>query len=368
MSTRLNSIPALPWSGTFGVVSRARAQAGVEAYAAGLLVVQRPAADEMIANEGIDEASLRAWVQGGSTQDRVFAAALEHGSSQGLAVETGLRPSGRASRGEQQILWVCVPESLDGRLKWCACFVRGGEPFSPDEREALEAVVRCWKARFNNPDEPGLSYMLVGEDSRLIHMDPVCGLSLLRAEQSAAALIAELRVLRDQRWPVPEEGRVCDVALTIGDEARWVCTRTLSAWPSGGSAHTLVELRPLEDGELPVVGTIGDQRVAEALGYLHDHFNESPTLTDLAKVVDVSPFHFHRVFTRHVGVSPKQYQLLKQLQVARWRLRCGRESIGRIARDVGFANHAHFTSTFRRILGVSPSEFQRRFEQNPEGG
>jgi AraC-like DNA-binding protein len=161
-------------------------------------------------------------------------------------------------------------------------------------------------------------------------------------------------------------GRGCDIVTRIGSEPRWVKCETRRAINHPAASHDLFELRAIDEDELPAVGVVEDQRVAEALGYLHDHYNEGPTLSDLAAVVDVSPFHFHRVFTKHVGVSPKQYQLLKQLQVARWRLRCGREPIGSIADEVGFANHAHFTSTFRRILGVSPSEYQRHFASQTE--
>ena len=359
MSTPHRTIFSAPWN-TGGIPNVSVAKmAQVDAVCVGLLHAERPSADEFLLTDGVDDRALLTWVHGGCTQDRVFAAALEHGSSQGLADDTGLRTSGRQKKGELHALWVCAPESLDSRMKWCACFLRTGKPYEPRERDALESLVRLWQARFNNPDEEGLSYMLVGEDQRLIHSDPACRLRMLRGETMPQQVLAELDIMRTQRWPDAGRERMNDVVMTISEDTMWACAHDHSVWSDGSASHTLVELRPLEPGELPAVGPIDDPRVAVALGYLHDHYNESPTLTDLAAAVDVSPFHFHRVFTKHVGVSPKQYQLLKQLQVAKWRLRCGRETIGQIAGDVGFANHAHFTSTFRRMLGVSPTEYQR---------
>src|SRR5690606_30298086 len=101
------------------------------------------------------------------------------------------------------------------------------------------------------------------------------------------------------------------------------------------------------------VGVVPDLRIARALGYIHDHFAESPSLNDVANAVHISPFHFHRLFSKVVGVTPKQYVLQKQIQVARWLLRSRNMPISRIAEETGFASHGHFTSTFRRFVGAS---------------
>ena len=98
------------------------------------------------------------------------------------------------------------------------------------------------------------------------------------------------------------------------------------------------------------------QRVARAIAFIHDHFADNPSLEDIAAEVHVSPFHFHRVFTRLVGESPKRYLQLKQLQVASELLRRSYVPIRDIARLTGFTSHGHFNATFRRVVGESPTE------------
>src|SRR5690606_25740731 len=119
-----------------------------------------------------------------------------------------------------------------------------------------------------------------------------------------------------------------------------------------------LELRPLEEGDIPPVGVVEDPRVAAAIAFLTDRFASAPTLTEVAEAVQTSPFHFHRLFVRHVGLSPKHYLLRMQLMMAKWMLRATRKAIGDIATATGFASHGHFTATFHRIVGVSPSTYR----------
>lgn len=350
-----------PWGA--GGFEAAQQVAPVKAMAVGLFDPKAPRGDEFLSVHSLTQASLGSWIDGERERDSLFRSACSRGLAAGTLGETGISlKGGRRASGDASAVWVCGPPMGEHGRRWCALFVGSKDAFSGEQREALSSLVRLWQAQFDNPDELGLSLMLVGDDLRLIHADPACRLRWFIAGISGEALIREIREVSLQRWPsngaLDRPGARHDAVLAIGEQPAWVRFRTRQA---AASAQTLIELRPLEADELPAVGVIEDERVAEALGYLHDHYNEGPTLSDLAAVVDVSPFHFHRVFTKHVGVSPKQYQLLKQLQVARWRLRRGREPIGEIADEVGFANHAHFTSTFRRMLGLSPSEYQRRF-------
>ena len=101
-------------------------------------------------------------------------------------------------------------------------------------------------------------------------------------------------------------------------------------------------------------------RIARAIAYLHDVYPESPSLAQISKQAHMSPFHFHRLFSRQAGISPKHYLQKKQLQVAKWLLRSSKHSIGSIAAHTGFASHGHFTSTFHRLVGVSPTEYRQQ--------
>jgi AraC-like DNA-binding protein len=174
--------------------------------------------------------------------------------------------------------------------------------------------------------------------------------------------MAQLREVVHQRWPDFEDGQQHDVVFTLGGRPVWICFERRRAVPTDAAEQWYLELRPIERGEMLPVGVLEDDRIAQAVGHMHDQFNRSPSLNTVADLVGISPFHFHRLFSKQVGMTPKQYVLLKQIQMAKWMLRSRRMPISRIATQTGFASHGHFTSTFRRMQGQSPTEYREQVE------
>lgn len=81
---------------------------------------------------------------------------------------------------------------------------------------------------------------------------------------------------------------------------------------------------------------------------------ERATLAELASGTGLSPFELARRFRAVTGSSIHQYRLRLRVLVALSRLQDGDDDITTIALDLGFANHAHFTSTFARALKRPP--------------
>jgi AraC-like DNA-binding protein len=77
----------------------------------------------------------------------------------------------------------------------------------------------------------------------------------------------------------------------------------------------------------------------------------------MAREVGMSPFHFARTFSELTGQSPHQYLLKLRLRHAATMLRDG-ASVTQSALDSGFENLSHFSRTFRRRFGVSPSSYR----------
>jgi AraC family transcriptional regulator len=84
------------------------------------------------------------------------------------------------------------------------------------------------------------------------------------------------------------------------------------------------------------------------------------SLAALARVAQLSPFHFAREFRRATGESPKQYTQRLRLERAAVRLWLHRGPILDVALDCGFRDHATFTRSFRRRFSASPREFRAR--------
>lgn len=85
-----------------------------------------------------------------------------------------------------------------------------------------------------------------------------------------------------------------------------------------------------------------------------------PSLAELAQSLDCSPFHLSRTFRRMTGVSLRRYVTRLRTSMAADRLANGAKDLTDLALDLGFADHSHFTNTFRKEWGVPPSRFRAR--------
>lgn len=98
-----------------------------------------------------------------------------------------------------------------------------------------------------------------------------------------------------------------------------------------------------------------------AIQFINDRLTENITLDVLSEACALSPHHFARMFKLSTGYPPHEYQL--RLRIARAQTLLShhpRRSIVEIACELGFADESHFRRHFKRILGVTPSEYRRQ--------
>jgi AraC-like DNA-binding protein len=123
-------------------------------------------------------------------------------------------------------------------------------------------------------------------------------------------------------------------------------------------ANRFVEVvsgRPRE----PIATTARDRRRAvETALWIDAHSHRPIDLDDAAGQAGLSPFHFLRLFSSVLGVTPHQYLVRSRLRHAARRLAGDDSSITDIAYDVGFGDLSNFVRTFHRAAGVSPSRFR----------
>jgi AraC-like DNA-binding protein len=86
---------------------------------------------------------------------------------------------------------------------------------------------------------------------------------------------------------------------------------------------------------------------------------EGITLAEAGRILDVSPAHLVRSFTRRFGISPHRYLVGRRIDIARGRLLDG-QPLAQVAADVGFHDQAHFTKHFKRHVGTTPGGYRRR--------
>lgn len=104
------------------------------------------------------------------------------------------------------------------------------------------------------------------------------------------------------------------------------------------------------------------QRLAPAIRYLEERFRDHIQLAELAAFCSLSSTHVHRLFQRLLRMSPNEYLLALRLQEARRLLVTTDETLSDIALSTGFFDQSHFTKRFRKVTGMTPTQFRKTFQ------
>jgi AraC family transcriptional regulator len=107
-------------------------------------------------------------------------------------------------------------------------------------------------------------------------------------------------------------------------------------------------------------------RLAPLLFRIQARLSSPLDLASMARQVDASPYHFHRIFRESMGETPRQYVERLRLERALLRLALTDQPIRDICHDVGFQNHETFSRSFRRRYRFKPIEV-RHFAQWQRG-
>lgn len=103
-------------------------------------------------------------------------------------------------------------------------------------------------------------------------------------------------------------------------------------------------------------------RAVEAVKvHIYHNYNQPIQLSDLAHLVNFSPFHISRLFTKLTGVTIYNYLTFTRIEEAK-KLICTTDySIGEIAEQVGYQDSSNFMTLFKKKVGHTPREFAQLF-------
>ncbi|HSH46946.1 MAG TPA: methylated-DNA--[protein]-cysteine S-methyltransferase [Longimicrobiales bacterium] len=99
------------------------------------------------------------------------------------------------------------------------------------------------------------------------------------------------------------------------------------------------------------------RRVERAIRYIEEHAREQPDLDAVARAVDLSPHHFHRLFRRWAGITPKRFLQLLTLEHAKRRLDESR-SVLETSFHTGLSGPGRLHDLFVTMEGVTPGEYR----------
>ncbi len=132
----------------------------------------------------------------------------------------------------------------------------------------------------------------------------------------------------DEVTPLAIEGLLCELVVTLSRD-----------------------FRRLQEGGPP----LWLRRVRELLC---DCFSDPPSLAELSEQVGVHRAHVARQFRRYYGMTIGECIRKQRIQFACRQLLNPKLSIADIAIDAGFSHQAHFTSTFRHTMGMTPNQYR----------
>lgn len=99
------------------------------------------------------------------------------------------------------------------------------------------------------------------------------------------------------------------------------------------------------------------QRIAEAIEFINAHADQQPSLEEIAAQLNLSPFHFQRLFSRWAGVTPKKYLQILTVERAK-QLLAEAQPLLAVADKVGLSSSSRLHDHFVQLEAVTPGEFK----------
>jgi AraC family transcriptional regulator len=102
------------------------------------------------------------------------------------------------------------------------------------------------------------------------------------------------------------------------------------------------------------------KRLQRVLDFMEAQLADDLSLEDLAREACLSPYHFSRLFHEATGRPPHRYLIERRIQVAQKMLQSEQSSMMEVALDTGFGSQASFARAFRKVTGVTPSQYREQ--------
>lgn len=110
----------------------------------------------------------------------------------------------------------------------------------------------------------------------------------------------------------------------------------------------------------PPVVNRAQNHVKQAIEYIHLHYHQHLSVSEIARVLFLDEGYLYNLFIRHLGQSPKAYLNHCRLEKACKLLKNTDLQIGEIARSVGYEDALQFSRFFKRQTGLSPLHYRNR--------
>jgi AraC-like DNA-binding protein len=105
------------------------------------------------------------------------------------------------------------------------------------------------------------------------------------------------------------------------------------------------------------------RRLCRARDLLAEGFQSQIFLDTAAREACLPPFHFHRLFHSTFGETPHDFLTRRRMERARHLLASGEMTVTEVCLEVGYSSLGSFSSKFQSMVGVPPTQYQRRIRR-----
>ena len=103
------------------------------------------------------------------------------------------------------------------------------------------------------------------------------------------------------------------------------------------------------------------KEISSIIQFINKNFMQNHTLEYYAKKCNLSKYHFLREFEKQAKISPIKYRNNLRIRHAKERLQNTKDSIKRIADDLGFTSAEYFSEKFKSTTDYSPTEYRSKY-------
>jgi len=199
-------------------------------------------------------------------------------------------------------------------------------------------------------------------------------------------------IITDVKMPRMDGVEMISRLRTAGCRSRFIILTAYSDFKYAQSALRLSVsdylLKPLKDGELEaavrhILDLLADpaggvsagpdtslwpdtnnqpfsKYVKDALHFIHHHYSEDINISTVAGVLGISEGYLSRIFKKETDYTFTNYLIYYRTKLAIKLLKDHRLKVYEVAYQVGYSDTAYFSAQFKKITGISPSEYQER--------
>ncbi len=121
--------------------------------------------------------------------------------------------------------------------------------------------------------------------------------------------------------------------------------------------HRKIEPRRAEHGTPDMV----PYRMKNVINYINDNLNKKIEIDDLITISTWKKSQFCRLFLAYLNVSPYQYILSRKIEKAQALILESDMRIAEVAQELSFESYSNFCNAFKKIAGITPEQYKRKF-------